>query len=119
MPSKKCCFFKNNKKDIFHENSLLADDLIKYLLFFRKLGKMSQNLSPAAVVIGPLSVNSDMAMSSKTVTLLSNLSKQTKINKGHLSQNPILAHMSMKCSVSFSDQSMSVVCDESSTICFK
>ena len=63
---------------IFHENRVLADDLIKYLIyFFRKLGKMSQNLSSAAVVIGPLSVNSDMAMSSKNVMLLSNLSKQT------------------------------------------
>ena len=44
---------------IFHENRLLADDSrfscnIPY--FFRKLGKMSQNLSSAAVVIGPLRV---------------------------------------------------------------
>ena len=41
---------------IFHENRLLADDPheISYLIFFRKLGKMSQNLSSAAVVIGDL-----------------------------------------------------------------
>ena len=44
---------------IFHENRLLADDSheISYLIFFRKLGKMSQNLSSAAVVIGALRVN--------------------------------------------------------------
>ena len=38
---------------IFHENRLLADDSheISFLIFFRKLGKMSQNLSSAAVVI--------------------------------------------------------------------
>ena len=37
----------------------LADDSheISYLIFFRKLGKMSQNLSSAAVVIGALRVN--------------------------------------------------------------
>ena len=38
---------------IFHENRLLADDSyeIPYLIFFQKLGKMSQNLLSAAVVI--------------------------------------------------------------------
>ena len=38
---------------IFHENRLLADDSheTSYLIFFLKLGKMSQNLSSAAVVI--------------------------------------------------------------------
>ena len=43
---------------IFHENYLLADDsrVISYLIFFQKLGKMSQNLSSAAVVIGALRV---------------------------------------------------------------
>ena len=42
---------------IFNENCLLADNSheISYLIFFRKLGKMSQNLS-AAVVIGALRV---------------------------------------------------------------
>ena len=45
---------------IFHENRLLADDshVISYLIFCRKLRKMSQNLSSAAVVIGALRVNS-------------------------------------------------------------
>ena len=45
---------------IFHENHLLADDSheISYLNFFGKLGKMSQSLSPVAVVIGTLRVNS-------------------------------------------------------------
>ena len=39
------------------QNSLQADDSMKHhTLFFRKLGKMSQNLSSAAVVIGALSV---------------------------------------------------------------
>ena len=38
---------------IFHENRLLADHSheISYPIFFRKLGKMSQKLSSAAVVI--------------------------------------------------------------------
>ena len=40
------------------EIKMLADDSheISYLIFFRKLGKMSQNLSSAAVVIGALRV---------------------------------------------------------------
>ena len=45
--NKFCCFFRNNKYGmIFHENRLSADDSheISYLIFFRKLGKMSQNL---------------------------------------------------------------------------
>ena len=44
---------------IFHKNRLLADDSheISCLIFFRKLGKMSQNLSSAAGVIGALRVN--------------------------------------------------------------
>ena len=44
---------------IFHENRLLADDSheISYLIFFRKLRKMSKNVSSAAVVIGVLRVN--------------------------------------------------------------
>ena len=43
---------------IFHENRLLADDSHEksYLIFFRKLRKMSKNLSSAAVVIGALRV---------------------------------------------------------------
>ena len=45
---------------IFHENCLLADNSheISYLFLFQKLGKMSENLSSAAVVIGALKVNS-------------------------------------------------------------
>ena len=44
---------------VFHENRLLADDSheISYLFFFKQ-GKMLQNLSSAAVVIGALRVNS-------------------------------------------------------------
>ena len=43
---------------IFHENCLLADNSheISYLIFFRKLGKMLEKLSSAAVVIGALRV---------------------------------------------------------------
>ena len=43
---------------ISHENRLLADDSheISYLIFFRNLGKMLQNLSSVAVVIGALRV---------------------------------------------------------------
>ena len=42
---------------IFHENHLLSDDSheISYLIFF-EIGKMSQNLLSAAVVIGALRV---------------------------------------------------------------
>ena len=41
---------------IFHENCLLADysHEMSYLIFFRKLGKILQDLSSAAVVIGAL-----------------------------------------------------------------
>ena len=41
---------------VFHENCLLADDSheLSYLFFFRKLGKMSQSLSSASVVVGAL-----------------------------------------------------------------
>ena len=43
---------------MFHENRLLADDFMKHhALFFRKSGKISQNLLSAAVVIGALRVN--------------------------------------------------------------
>ena len=44
---------------IFHENRLLADDSQEYIIpyFFRKLGKMSTNLSSAAVMISALRVN--------------------------------------------------------------
>ena len=43
---------------IFHENRLLADDshVKLYLIFVEKLGKMSQTLSSAAVVIVALRV---------------------------------------------------------------
>ena len=42
----------------FHENRLPLDDAheTSYLIFFQKLGKMSQNLSPAAVLISTLRV---------------------------------------------------------------
>ena len=45
---------------IFHENRLLADNSheITYLIFF-ELGKISQNLLSAAVVIGALRVSTD------------------------------------------------------------
>ena len=44
---------------IFHENGLLADDshVVVIPYFFQKIGKMSLNLSSAAVVIGALRVN--------------------------------------------------------------
>ena len=45
---------------IFHENRLLADDSLEIsYLIFRKLVKMSQNLSSAAVVIGALRVKTE------------------------------------------------------------
>ena len=44
---------------IFHENRLLADDSheLSFLMSLKKLGKMLQNLSSAAVLIGALRVN--------------------------------------------------------------
>ena len=44
---------------IFHENCLLADNSPEKIIpyFFRKLGKMSENLSSAAVAIWGLRVN--------------------------------------------------------------
>ena len=42
---------------IFHENRLLAIHMKYHTLFFRKFGKMLQNLPSAAVVIGSLRVN--------------------------------------------------------------
>ena len=44
---------------IFHENRLLVDDSheIPFHYFCRKLGKLLQNLSSAAVVTGALRVN--------------------------------------------------------------
>ena len=61
---------------IFHENRLLADDshVISYLYFCRKLGKVSQNLSSAAVVIGAFRVKvkhpSEMIAKKKLETTL-------------------------------------------------
>ena len=45
---------------IVHENCLLADNSheISHLIFFQKLGKMPENVSSAAVVIGALRINS-------------------------------------------------------------
>ena len=45
---------------IFHENRQLDSHEISYLIFFREFGKMSQNVSSSAVVIGALSVKSDL-----------------------------------------------------------
>ena len=46
---------------IFYESRLLADDSHEktYLILFFLMGKISQNLSSAAVVIGPLRVSTD------------------------------------------------------------
>ena len=45
---------------MFHENRLLADDSheISFLISFKKLGKVLQNVSSAAVVMGALRVKS-------------------------------------------------------------
>ena len=66
---------------IFHENRLLADDSheISYLIFFRKLGKRSKNLSSVAVVIGPLRVKFNILFNSLPTTVVlsaDNLCKQ-------------------------------------------
>ena len=53
----------------FHDNRLLADDshVISRLSFFQKLGKMSQNVSSATVVIGALRVKGDQGKGSAVV----------------------------------------------------
>ena len=71
---------------IFHENCLLADNSheISYLIFFRKLGKKSQNLWSAAVVIGALRVNKDF----KDAWYIQVLFKPVRTLKGaYLSRN--------------------------------
>ena len=57
---------------IFHENRLLADDSneIPYLIFFRNSGKMSQNLSSAAVVISASRVKLYVAVPEKYVIFI-------------------------------------------------
>ena len=47
---------------IFHDNRLLTDNFheMLYRIFFRKLGKMSQILLAAAVVIGALRVKNNI-----------------------------------------------------------
>ena len=66
---------------IFHENRLPADDShgISCLIFFRKLEKMSQNVSSAAVVIGALRVN-DVVVTKDKETAEQRYSKQ-QLNK--------------------------------------
>ena len=62
---------------IFHENRLLADDshVISYLIFVEKLGKMTQNLLSAAVVIGALRINSLLLfVSFESICPINNLS---------------------------------------------
>ena len=50
---------------IFHENRLIFScNIIPY--FGRKLGKVSQNLSSASVVIGALRVKADQAVLNMT-----------------------------------------------------
>ena len=60
---------------IFHENRMLADDfhVISLPYFCRKLGKMLQNLSSAAVVIGAFRVNDTLCL---LVSSADNLCKQ-------------------------------------------
>ena len=57
---------------IFHENRLLADNSheILYLIFFKKIRKMSLKLLSAAVMIGALRVNDEsMQVSNRSVDL--------------------------------------------------
>ena len=65
---------------LFHVNRLLADDSheISYLIFFHKLGKMSQNLSSAAVVIGALRVKRTVSM----FNLKGSIHKSADLRKG-------------------------------------
>ena len=74
---------------------LLTDDFheLSYLAFFRKLGKMSQNLLPAAVVIGALWVNSPTTLIRRTyaqagLRLCCSQSKKIRASRGdtHVTQ---------------------------------
>ena len=49
---------------VFHENRLLADDshVVSCLIFVGKLGKVSQKLLSAAVVIGALRLKHGMVL---------------------------------------------------------
>ena len=60
---------------LFDENRLLADDshVISYLIFFRKFGKMSKNLSSAAVVISALRVNIQLNLQFSVLNVQSKL----------------------------------------------
>ena len=55
---------------IFYENHLLAEDSheISYLIFFRKIRKMSQKLSSVAAVIGALRVKTVVHFQAKFET---------------------------------------------------
>ena len=69
---------------IFRENRLLADDSheITYLIFSENyVGKMLQNLSSAAFVIGALRINSMPPKSSfRGIKILHNGSSRTMVN---------------------------------------
>ena len=70
---------------IFHENRLLADDSheISYLIFFRKLKKMSQKLSSAAVVMTLYGLMTVFVFSVKDV----NLEKDTPLYRHRKSRH--------------------------------
>ena len=55
---------------IFHEIRLLANNSqeISFLISYKKIGKMSQNLSSAAVMIGALRVK-EMKLTEKSIRL--------------------------------------------------
>ena len=69
-----------------------------HTLFFRKLGKMSQNLSSAAVVIGAFRVNKNF--SKKKIVNLPNsyfkINKMKKVNKQCLLDTPRTVRVSEK-----------------------
>ena len=56
---------------IFHENRLQADNshVTSYLIFYRKLGNILQNLSSAAVMIGALRVNGYSVLVAQTTKI--------------------------------------------------
>ena len=57
---------------IFHGNRLLADDSheISFLISLKKIAKMSQNLSFAAVVIGALKVKVNKKKNNSNISSL-------------------------------------------------
>ena len=86
---------------ISHENRLLADDSheISFLISFEKLGKMKQNLSSAAAVIGALRVNLKQFQNNYACKELEILSNPSFHSIFHNLSAKLLVHFHHQCSL--------------------